>query len=272
MKMKALGITVVVILGIFFGLMFNTADQNAALTRRLVLRQGEFADLLRSAVNDMQSAEKRMADLEKKVDAIMGVTDRIAAVMPPDRPVQAPPRQQEDFQRVFDIPAGAAPVKGKADAPVMIVGFLDVQCPFSKRFQPVIDQVLEAYPGKVRYIVKNFPLAFHKEAVPAAKALLAANEQGKYWEMLAAVLENSNQLSAAKYEEIAKAVGLNLKKFKKDLQDYDAAWEKQIQDDMNLGMQVDVRGTPTYFVNGQKTMSRSFEAFKKQIDVILKEK
>lgn len=267
MKMKALGIVVVVLLGVFFGLMFNAVDQNVVLTRQLLVRQGEILDLMRSVVNENKETKTTVADLGKKFDDVFKMVKQGPAPVP-----NQPEPSREDFNKVYEIPIGDSAVQGKAAAPITIVGFLDVQCPFSKRFQPVIDQVLEAYPGKVKYVVKNFPLGFHQQAIPAAKALLAAGKQGKYAEMLAGVLENNNQLSDAKYEEIAKSIGLNIKRFKKDLQDNDAAWDKLIQDDLNLGMQVDVRGTPTYYLNGKKTMARSLEAFKAEIDKILGEK
>jgi protein-disulfide isomerase len=136
----------------------------------------------------------------------------------------------------------------------------------------VIDQVLEAYPGKVKYVVKHFPLGFHQQATPAAKALLAAEKQGKFYEMLNVVLDNNHQLSAEKFIELAQGIGLNVDQFKKDLEENDAEWGEWIQDDFSLGTKVDVRGTPTYFLNGKKTIARTLGDFQKEIDAILGEK
>ena len=175
----------------------------------------------------------------------------------------------EDFNKVYDIPLGKSTIRGNTNAKVTIAGFLDLQCPFSARFEPMINQVLEAYPGKVNYIIKHFPLPYHKQARPAAKAVLAAGEQGKYWEMVNLILQNRQDLSEDKLEGFAKSLKLNMKKFQSDLKKKDSEWGKLIQDDYDLGLAVDVRGTPTYYINGRKTEARDLSSFKKEIDAIL---
>ncbi len=265
MKMRILGIVVVVVLGVFFGLMFNAVQHNAVLTEQLVRHQGEVLDALRLMANDNKASQENLDDLTRKMNGIFDLVMQVPGQQPSE-----PQPPAEDMNKVYELPIGSSAVKGKSSAPVTIVGFLDLECPFSKRFQPVIDQVVAAYPGQVKYVVKNFPLGFHAQAISAAKALLAAGEQGKYFEMLTGVLENSHQLGDAKYEEIAKSIGLNIKKFKKDLEQNDAAWSELIQADLNLGMAADVRGTPTYYLNGKKTNARTLEQFKSEIDAILK--
>lgn len=219
---------------------------------------------VRSAVTDKQikTLVERFDALEKKIEG-------------GDRPQPQPTRQMpppEDLTKVYDIPVGGSLVIGPASAPITITGFLDLQCPFSARFQPVIDAVLAAYPKQVKYVVKNFPLSFHQEARPAAKALLAATKQGKGGEMLDAILNNNRDLGADKYVELAKNVKLNVKKFEAAMKDDDQAFEKIINDDLDLGGQVEVRGTPTYYLNGRKTLSRTLEQFKQEIDGILNTK
>lgn len=265
MKTRVLGIAVVILMGVIFGLMFNATQETMVLTRQMVSQQGKMIDLLRSIIQEGKTSDTALADLSKKVGDIHAVVKRMPA------PQEKARRPREDFNKVYEIPTGASVVKGKENAPITIVGFFDLECPFSKRFQPVIDQVLEAYPAKVKYIVKHFPLGFHKQAIPAAKAVLAAGEQGKYYEMMAAVLENNRELSAEKYEELAKGAGLNVKKFRKALKVNDEAWTKLIQEDFALGQKVAVRGTPTFYLNGKKTQARSLDAFKTEIDKILAE-
>ena len=208
--------------------------------------------------------ENRVAALEQKIEALTGLLQK----MPP-MPSQRPEPPQEDLTKVYDIPVGKTPVLGKADAKVTIVGFLDLQCPFSARFQPVIDQVLAAYPGKVKFMIKHFPLSFHPEAKPAAKAVLAAGEQGKYFEMLELILKDNRSLSDEKLKEFATTLKLNLKKFDADLKSKDAEYEQLINSEFELGTKVAVQGTPTYYVNGRKTMSRDLNGFKQEIDAIL---
>ncbi len=183
---------------------------------------------------------------------------------------QAPQEPQEDYTTVNEIPIGNTPVFGKKDAPVMIVEFMDFQCPFCGRFHPAAIEAAKAYPGKVSFMIKNFPLSFHPNARPAAKAALAAGEQGKYFEMAELLVKNQQVLSEDKYKEFAKELGLNEQKFWDDYKNKDAEWEKTIQADLELGSKVGVQGTPTYYINGRKTMARDLDSYKREIDQILK--
>jgi len=162
-------------------------------------------------------------------------------------------------------------VRGNPDAKVTIVEFSEVQCPYSQRFHPVLSEVLAAYPKDIKLIFKHFPLNFHPNARPAAKAMLAAAEQGKYWEMLDLLFENGRDLSDEKYTEFAKQLGMDVEKFTKDLKEKDSQWEEMIEKDVALARSVNVRGTPTCFINGKLTRARTLEAFKQEIDALLAE-
>lgn len=210
----------------------------------------------------LQDLETRLAALETQVKGLQ----EVAKARPGNVPQGPPP---EDPNKVYTIPVAHSPVKGNKKAAVTIVEFVDFQCPFCARFHPPIQEALKAYPKDVKYVLKNFPLSFHAQAKPAAKAALAAGEQGKYWEMADAILEKGKPLSEKKYEELAKDIGLDVKKFKDDYKNKDKEWEKYIQDDMDLAQQVNVRGTPTFYINGKKTNARDFNGWKKEIDQIL---
>ena len=215
-----------------------------------------------------QIMENRIAALEGQINGLTKLLKEARPPAPPARP--APPT--DEYTKVHKIDSAHSPIKGKKDAPITIVEFVDFQCPFCLRFHPVVDEVLAAYPGKVNYILKNFPLGFHQQAKPAAKAAFAAGEQGKYWEMVDVLLANGRELSDEKFEQLAKEIGLNVKKFKAAYKNKDAEWDKWIQADMTLAQQVGVRGTPTFYLNGKKTQARDLASFKKQIDVLLKQK
>ena len=214
--------------------------------------------------------------IDRKIDALdarLAAMARNAALnqQPPAQPQQPRPPMppSEDLNKIYNIPVGNSIVVGKKDAPVTIVQFTDLQCPFCARFYPPVKEALKAYPGKVRFILKHFPLSFHPNARPAAKAALAANEQGKYIEMVELLLSNGADVSDAKLKEYAKQLGLNEQKLKDDIKNNDASYEAQIKTDMDLGGQVDVRGTPTFFINGKKTNARDFNGFKTEIDALL---
>ncbi len=212
----------------------------------------------------LEKSQKDIKSIKDRLDKVRSLAGR--RTPPPKR------RPQEDFNKVYNIPIGKSFVRGKKDAPVTIVEFSDFQCPFSQRFHPVIDEVLKAYPNKVKYMLKYFPLRFHPMGMPAAKATLAAAEQGKYWEMVELIFKNGRNLSQDKFVELAKQLGLNIAKFKKDLKGKDAEYERRINKDIQLGRSVNVRGTPTFYINGKKTRARTLGAYKQEIDAILKAK
>ena len=128
---------------------------------------------------------------------------------------------------------------------------------------------MAAYPDKVRVIIKNFPLPFHPNARPAAKLAMAANEQGKFQGMMESLLANGGDVTEPKIKEYAKHLGLDYNRLMADYKNKDAQWEKQVQDDMQLATSVDVRGTPTFYLNGRKTNARDIASAKAQIDPIL---
>lgn len=221
----------------------------------------------------MASALSRISDIENKLrtvdDAVQKLAARpAAAAAPTPAPVrQAPPGP--DPSTVHDIPVAHTPVIGSKTAKVTIAEFMDLECPFCARFHPPIKQVLEAYPNDVNYLIKNFPLNFHPHAKPAAKAALAAAEQGKYAQMIDKILENRTALGPETYKRVAGEIGLNVAKWEKDLKNNDAKYEDIIAKDMRLAGQVGVRGTPTFYINGKITAARDFASLKAEIDQIL---
>src|SRR5262249_34749660 len=82
-----------------------------------------------------------------------------------------------------EIPIGDSPIMGSVKAPVTIVEFSDFQCPFCSKVVPTVKQIEQEFKGKVRVAFKQLPLPFHNNAQLAAEAALAAQEQGKFWEM-----------------------------------------------------------------------------------------
>ena len=133
-----------------------------------------------------------------------------------------------------------------------------------------MDQILEAYPEDVKFVFKNYPLPFHQQAMPAAKAAVAAGKQDKFWEMHDKIFENYRSLSDELYVKTAEEIGLDVEKFKKDMESPEV--QELINSEMAEARTNDVRGTPTIFINGKKPQGRSFALYKQIIDDILKEK
>jgi protein-disulfide isomerase len=131
---------------------------------------------------------------------------------------------------------------------------------------------LAAYPKDVRFVYKQFPLEqIHANAMNAAKASVAAGNQGKFWEMHDELFKISRNLAMDEIRKKAELIGLDMKKFDADMAS--AETEKIVREDLELGRSVDVTGTPTFFLNGKRvpSTSRSLEGMKAMVDEALKQ-
>jgi protein-disulfide isomerase len=171
----------------------------------------------------------------------------------------------EQDTTVYKVAAGSSPSKGPKNAPLDVIIFSDFQCPFCKRVEPTLAQMEKEYAGKVRFTWKNYPLPFHNNAEPAAEAAMAANAQGKFWQMHDTLFTNNTALERANLEKYAQDLGLDMAKFKADL---DAKKYKDvIEAETKEGSAVGVNGTPAVFINGRKISGAyPFETFKKIAD------
>ena len=128
---------------------------------------------------------------------------------------------------------------------------------------------MKAYPNQIRLAFKNFPLGFHKEAMIAAEAALAADAQGKFWEMHDKIFANQKQINVDILKGYAQELNLDMNKFNTDLETH--RYKKVIDDDMKLARGAGVRGTPTFFINGKKLVgAKPLPAFKEIIDGLKK--
>jgi protein-disulfide isomerase len=223
--------------------------------------------LLMSGCTDKKTMEK-LNQLEQNQKSILAKLDTIEKQTKLAKAPAANTRPQIDWNKVHNIPIGSSFVKGNKDAKVTIVEFSDFQCPYCSRLQPTLKQVLEAYPNDVKLVYKDYPLSFHKNARPAAKAARAAGEQGKFWEMHDLIFANFSTLSEDKFIQFARQLGLDMEKFKADFKS--SKYDALIQQDIALGRKVGVTGTPTLFMNGKRMQRRSFDFFKESIEGYLK--
>jgi len=208
------------------------------------------------SIKELQEGQKQVLERLKKIEDLLSK--------------QRPTRPPIDYNKVYDIQIGNSPLRGAKDAKVTLVEFSDYQCPFSQKAQPVLKQIVDAFPKDVRHVYKNYPLPFHQKAMPAAKACLAAKEQGKFWEMHDLIFEDSKKMEDSDFTERAKKLGLDLKRFEEDYKGEKP--QKQIDEDLNAVKSAEVTGTPTLFLNGKRLQDRSFEGMKQTIEKILSEK
>jgi len=133
---------------------------------------------------------------------------------------------------------------------------------------PLLKQVLEKYPRDVKLVYKSFPIRNHKFARQAAAAALAADRQGKFWEMHDRLFEKYNLLNNTVIRDIARGIGLDMKRLERDMKDREI--QSMITRDIEEGGRIGVRGTPTVFVNGKLLQQRSLAGFSAMIDSELK--
>jgi protein-disulfide isomerase len=143
-----------------------------------------------------------------------------------------------------------SPVLGAPMAPVTIVEFSDFECPFCAAARPMLERIVRESDGKVRLVFKHYPLDQHTHARKAARAAIAAGEQGKFWEMHDKLFENQKQLSKPDLIRYAKELGLDVEPFRKAMKSEET--KKRIEADKAEGERVGVKGTPTVFVNGRR--------------------
>ena len=182
---------------------------------------------------------------------------------PPQRPAPPPPAQ------VRKVDPGQGPSRGARHPKVTIVEWSDFQCPFCSRAEPTVDRILQEYKDDVKVVWRNEPLSMHPQAMPAAKAAMAAHKQGKFWEMHNKLFEHQRELADGVYERWAQELGLDLAKFKQDMESPEIA--QAITADSSYGQQVGADGTPTFFINGRVVAGAlPFESFKPMIDEQIK--
>jgi protein-disulfide isomerase len=211
----------------------------------------------------------RITKLEQRID----VLEKRLSAAPPGQPAAQP-----EQTAAYDIPVGNSYVLGNPKAPLTLVEFSDFQCPFcEKAHVSFVKKLLEdpALAGKINFVFKHFPLTFHKSAKPAAYAAMAAGKQGAgcFYAMAELLYAGQRELTDENFKKWAKEIkcmknsgaveALNTEKFWQDYNTQGPEYDKLIKEDMDLGMnKVNVRGTPTFFLNGWKLSQRSVEAVK----------
>ncbi len=194
------------------------------------------------------------------------IKDGASAPPAPPPSQQAPPPPQ-----ARNVDPGEGPAIGGKHAKVTIVEWSDFQCPFCSRVEPTLKQILDTYKDEVRVVWRNEPLPFHPNAMPAAKAAMAAARQGndKFWKLHDLMFAHQQELSDAKYAEWAMQAGVDFARWQKDKESPEIA--ALIQKDASYGQSVGADGTPSFFLNGRFISgAMPFETFKAVIDEQIK--
>lgn len=181
----------------------------------------------------------------------------------------AHPPEHKLLEDPIAVPTAGAPETGPDDAPITLVEFSDFQCPYCTLATPQLQAVLKAYPTQVRLFFKQFPLDMHSQAAQAAAAAVAAQRQGKFWQMHDALFASHNDLSRPAILALASAIGLDMKRFESDLDSPEV--KKAVTRDQEEGFNLGVMSTPTLFIDGQHYNGMiKLEALKPILDAELK--
>lgn len=138
---------------------------------------------------------------------------------------------------------------GPDDAPITLVEYGDLECPYCRQVNPVIRELRSRLGRRVRYVFRHFPIrSTHIHAQLAAEATEAAGAQGKFWEMQELLLEHQEALDETHLIQYAADLDLDLDRFKRDLDEH--VYAEKVREDFHGGIRSGVNGTPTFFING----------------------
>lgn len=178
---------------------------------------------------------------------------------------EAPVTEESQFTR-YDVASDGFYGIGPEDAPITIVEFSDYQCPFCKRWHDEVYQpLLNEYPGQIRLVYRHLPLtSIHPDAFPAAEAAMCAGEQNAYWPFHEKLF-SSDTLGSSTYTQYAQELGLDMIAFETCIAD--RKYQAAVQADSDFAVNLGVRSTPTFFINGLAIVgAQPLDVFKQVID------
>lgn len=221
----------------------NTLRIVAAVPALFLLGTAVFAQAPAQSAPAAMSPQQINEEMLKELRLIRQLLERLTQPQPtaPPQPTTAKVTNLKGF------------VMGRPDAPLTMIEFTDLQCPFCRQYvTTTFDEIKKNWidTGKLRYISRDFPLDFHPQAMPAARAARCAGEQGKFWELRYTLMRNANLLSPDYITKTAADLKLDTKAFASCIAS--AKFDAEIQADMQEGTRIGVTGTPT-FVLGRTT-------------------
>lgn len=178
--------------------------------------------------------------------------------------------RKEDGKERVEVAIGDSMIRGNKEAPVTIIEFSDFECPYCIRAQESTEKVREHYGEKVRFVFKDFPLDFHKNAMIAhvAQRCVAEIAPDKYWPYFDTLFDKNRSKDILTEEGVLTAAaghGIDTGKLGDCIQDPEKV--AAVQKDIETGKDAGVSGTPAFFINGKMLSgAQPFEAFQEIID------
>jgi protein-disulfide isomerase len=209
----------------------------------------EVKEKLRENLKTLEIQKARLAYVQGLLQQALNDGDLVVTLRPPK----------------IDVSPDSTRLRGNPNAPVTIVEFSDFSCPYCRKAEATIYELLAKYPDKVKLGYRDFPLRqMHPQAQLAAEASRCAGEQEKYWEYHDLLFANGDKLSRDDLIADARTLKLDEQKFDACLSS--GRFKPQIESDVQLGMRSGVISTPAFFVNGVfLDGAQPLEAFEKII-------
>ena len=176
-------------------------------------------------------------EMLKELRQIRQLLERLTQPQTPPQPTSA---------RITNLKGFAL---GRPDAPLTMIEFTDLQCPFCRQYATVTFEEIKRNwidTGRLRYISRDFPLDIHPQAMPAARAARCAGEQGKFWELRMTLMRNANLLSPDYITKTAADLKLDPAAFAACTAS--TKFDAEIQAELQEGTRIGINGTPTFVI------------------------
>jgi protein-disulfide isomerase len=226
--------------------------------------EAQVLEAIEAMRSDLDQLRQEVRDLRRSVDAL-----------------SARPPGKGGGQVAFDLPLEEDdPAQGSPEAGVVLMEFFDFECPFCRRFHA------RTYPrlkrdyidtGKLRFVVRDYPLGGHAQAHGAALAANCAARQDAYWPMFEQLLANGKGLGEPLYGRLAHALALDPEAF--DACRADPALAEEVDGDVRVAKGIGINGTPTFLIGRREGDSlrvvrriggaQPYAAFAAAIDAVL---
>jgi protein-disulfide isomerase len=215
------------------------AAATAAATSYLFLR---YAPLGPDSA-DQERIERIIREyLTNKPEILVEMTNELDKRQAAEQSVQQQNAISKNADAIFRSPVSH--VAGNPNGDVNVVEFFDYNCPYCRRSLPDVLKLISE-DGKVRLVLKELPI-LSDDSVAAAKLALAANKQGKYFEMYQKLFSEPGKADKDKALRIAKELGLDIDQLQKDAEDPDI--KKALDETKALAQKLDLKGTPMFLI------------------------
>lgn len=169
---------------------------------------------------------------------------------------------------VLNVSADDDPWTGAAEASVTIIEFSDFECPYCRQSVPILKELLDKYPGKLKLVYRDFPGPNHQQALSAAEAAQCAWEQGRFWEYHDTLFTRQAPATGWDFSALAEELGLHRPPFDACMREN--RYREEVLKDLRDGLKLGVTSTPTFFINGRPLVgARPLADFQTIIDPLL---